>query len=259
MLPSATCCCLAGGWATLHGQRRLSLAGIGLFSAAWLACGLAQAPAMLIAARAVQGLGGAVVSAVALSLVMNLFSASADRARAMGVCGSVCASGGSIGLLFGGLLTDPLGWHWIFLVNLPIGAAVVVMVLRWLPRDVSAGLTRPRLDVAGAVTVTVTLAMLGLALLLLFAFLVIERRAADAANAAVVVQPPQPDYCQPGGCVVGGGNVGLVLHFRAALASGYRLAFVIGALFAAAAGMGCALFMRSKPQQNAALVAAAPL
>ena len=238
----------------LHGQRRLSLAGIGLFSAASLACGLAQAPAMLIAARAVQGLGGAVVSAVALSLVMNLFSASADRARAMGVCGSVCASGGSIGLLFGGLLTDPLGWHWIFLVNLPIGAAVVVMVLRWLPRDVSAGLTRPRLDVAGAVTVT--LAMLGLALLLLFAFLVIERRAADAA---VVVQPPQPDYCQPGGCVVCGGNVGLVLHFRAALASGYRLAFVIGALFAAAAGMGCALFMRSKPQQNAALVAAAPL
>ena len=187
---------------------------------------------------------------------MNLFSASADRARAMGVCGSVCASGGSIGLLFGGLLTDPLGWHWIFLVNLPIGAAVVVMVLRWLPRDVSAGLTRPRLDVAGAVTVTVTLAMLGLALLLLFACLVIVRRADDAA---VVVQPPQPDYCQPGGCVVGGGNDRLVLHFRAALASGYRLAFVIGALFAAAAGMGCALFMRSKPQQNAALVAAAPL
>ncbi len=137
---------LGGRLGDLHGQRRLFLAGIGLFSAASLACGLAQGPAMLIAARAVQGLGGAVVSAVALSLIMNLFSASAD---------------------------DTLGWHWIFLVNLPIGGAVVVMVLHWLPRDVSAGLTRPRLDVAGAVTVTLAL------MLAVLAFLVIESRVAE--------------------------------------------------------------------------------
>ena len=76
---------------------------------------------MLVAARAVQGLGGAVVSAVALSLIMNLFTEPAERAKAMGVYGFVCAGGGSIGVLLGGVLTDTLDWHWIFLVNLPIG------------------------------------------------------------------------------------------------------------------------------------------
>ena len=81
-------------------------------------------PAVLVAARAVQGLGGAVVSAVALSLVMNLFTEPAERAKAMGFIGFVAAGGGSIGVLLGGVLTDSLDWHWIFLVNAPIGVAV---------------------------------------------------------------------------------------------------------------------------------------
>ena len=115
---------LGGRLGDLYGHRRLFLIGIALFTLASLACGLAMSQAMLIVARAVQGLGGAVVSAVALSLIMTLFTEPADRARAMGFFGFVMAGGGSIGVLLGGVLTDALSWHWIFLVNLPIGIAV---------------------------------------------------------------------------------------------------------------------------------------
>ena len=89
---------------------------------------------MLIAARAVQGLGGAVVSAVALSLMMTLFTEPAERAKAMGIFGFVASGGGSIGVLLGGILTDVLSWHWIFLVNVPIGVLVVALSLRLVPR-----------------------------------------------------------------------------------------------------------------------------
>src|SRR5690606_3249771 len=105
--------------------------------------------AMLIVARAVQGLGGAVVSAVSLSLIMNLFTEPADRAKAMGVYGFVCAGGGSIGVLLGGLLTGALDWHWIFLVNLPVGVVVYALSAKLLPggRGQARG---ARLDLAGA-------------------------------------------------------------------------------------------------------------
>ncbi|MCW3618642.1 MFS transporter, partial [Burkholderia cenocepacia] len=132
------------------------LAGLVVFTLASLACGLAQSQTMLIAARAVQGLGGAVVSAVSLSLIMNLFTEPGERARAMGVYGFVCAGGGSIGVLLGGLLTSSLSWHWIFLVNLPIGIAVYAMCVALLPR-LRAPAGTARLDVAGAVTVTASL------------------------------------------------------------------------------------------------------
>src|SRR4029079_17360762 len=89
------------------------------------ACGLAGSQEFLIAARAVQGLGGAIVSAVSLSLMMSLFTEPAERAKAMGIFGFVAAGGGSIGVLLGGVLTDVLDWHWIFLVNVPIGGVVV--------------------------------------------------------------------------------------------------------------------------------------
>ena len=147
---------LGGRLGDLYGHRRLFLAGIGLFTLASLACGLATTQELLIAARAVQGLGGAVVSAVALSLIMNLFTEPGERAKAMGVYGFVCASGGSIGVLLGGLLTGALGWHWIFLVNLPIGALVCGLSLALLPggRGLAAG---GRLDLAGAATVTTSL------------------------------------------------------------------------------------------------------
>ena len=147
---------LGGRLGDLYGHRRLFLTGIVLFTLASLACGLTNAQAPLIAARAVQGLGGAIVSAVALSLTMNLFTEQTERAKAMGIFGFVVASGGSIGVLLGGLLTDTLDWHWIFLVNLPIGVAVCAFSFILLPAGRGPAVAA-RLDIAGAVTVTVAL------------------------------------------------------------------------------------------------------
>ncbi|MFZ3119823.1 MAG: DHA2 family efflux MFS transporter permease subunit, partial [Variovorax sp.] len=190
---------LGGRLGDLFGHRRVFLAGIVAFTVASLACGLANSQALLITARAVQGLGGAVVSAVSLSLIMNLFTEPADRAKAMGVYGFVCAGGGSIGVLLGGLLTGALSWHWIFLVNLPIGVAVYALCVALLPPH-RGNRTGVRLDVAGAVSVTAalmlavygvvngneagwastrTLVLLGAAVLLFAVFLVVEARVRD--------------------------------------------------------------------------------
>jgi EmrB/QacA subfamily drug resistance transporter len=146
---------LGGRLGDLFGHRRLFLLGISLFTVASVACGTAGSPGFLVAARAVQGFGGATVSAVSLSLMMALFTDTADRAKAMGIVGFVAAGGGSIGVLLGGVLTDLLDWHWIFLVNAPIGVLVVVLSLRLLPT--ARGAARGRVDVAGAVTVTAAL------------------------------------------------------------------------------------------------------
>src|SRR3569832_271231 len=124
---------LGGRLGDLFGHRRLFLLGITLFTAASLACGLSTSQELLIGARAVQGLGGAIASAVSLSLMMMLFTEPAERAKAMGVFGFVASGGGSIGVLLGGLLTDTLDWHWIFLVNIPIGVGVVLASRRYLP------------------------------------------------------------------------------------------------------------------------------
>jgi len=147
---------LGGRLGDLFGHRRLFLIGISLFTLASLACGLATSQGMLVAARAVQGLGGAIVSAVALSLMMMLFTEPAERAKAMGIFGFVASGGGSIGVLLGGILTDVLSWHWIFLVNVPIGVAVVALSLRLIPSERAEAVAQ-RLDVAGAVAVTVSL------------------------------------------------------------------------------------------------------
>ena len=146
---------LGGRLGDLFGHRRLFLIGISLFTVASVACGVSTTQGLLVAARAVQGLGGAVVSAVALSLMMNLFTEQGERAKAMGIFGFVMAGGGSLGVLLGGVLTDTLNWHWIFLVNVPIGVAVVILTLRLLPG--APGSAGGRLDVAGAVTVTASL------------------------------------------------------------------------------------------------------
>ncbi len=185
---------LGGRLGDLFGHRRLFLIGITLFTLASLACGLAHAQGFLIAARAMQGFGGAIVDAVALSLIMTLFTEPAERAKAMGVFGFVAAGGGSIGVLLGGVLTDTLDWHWNFLVNLPVGIAVFVLCLVLLP---SSRGPAARLDVAGAVTVTAssmlavyaivnggeagwtsfqTLGLLGAAAALLALFIAIEAR-----------------------------------------------------------------------------------
>src|SRR5579864_8064262 len=147
---------LGGRLGDLLGPRRLFIAGISLFTAASLACGLSTTQTFLVTARAVQGLGGAVASAVGLSLTMALFTEPGDRAKAMGIFGFVAAGGGSIGVLLGGILTGTLNWHWIFLVNFPIGVAVVLLTLRLLPPARTAAATG-RLDVAGAITVTASL------------------------------------------------------------------------------------------------------
>jgi EmrB/QacA subfamily drug resistance transporter len=189
---------LGGRLGDLYGQRRLFLAGIALFTLASIVCGFSSSQWLLVGARAVQGLGGAVVSAIALSLIMGLFTEPADRAKAMGIFGFVCAAGGSIGVLLGGLLTSALSWHWIFLVNLPIGAAVYVLSMVLLRESRAAAAAR--LDVGGAVTVTAslmlavyavvngneagwtstqTLGLLGAAAVLLALFLAIEARVRD--------------------------------------------------------------------------------
>src|SRR6184192_1234940 len=187
---------LGGRLGDLFGHRRLFLAGIALFTFSSLVCGLSTTQGMLVAARAVQGLGGAVASAVSLSLMMTLFTEPAERAKAMGIFGFVAAGGGSIGVLVGGVLTDVLDWHWIFLVNFPIGVLVVLLALRLLPGE-RGPVVSQRLDVAGAVTITAalmlavyaivngnqngwtsaeTLGLLGVAAALLVVFLVVESR-----------------------------------------------------------------------------------
>ncbi len=149
---------LGGRLGDLFGHRRLFLGGIALFTLASLACGLATTQALLVGARAVQGLGAAVVSAVALSLMMTLFTEAADRAKAMGIFGFVASGGGSIGVLLGGILTDVLNWHWIFLVNVPLGLLVIALTWKLVPSERGEGAAAERrLDVAGAVTVTAAL------------------------------------------------------------------------------------------------------
>src|SRR5919198_2698429 len=147
---------LGGRLGDLFGHRRLFIAGITLFTVASLACGLATTQWFLVAARSVQGLGGAVASAVSLSLMMNLFTEPGERAKAMGIFGFVASGGGSIGVLLGGILTDMLSWHWIFLVNFPIGVLVCALSLRLLP-PAPGSAASTRLDIAGAVTVTASL------------------------------------------------------------------------------------------------------
>ena len=147
---------LAGRLGDLFGHRRLFQIGITLFTLASLGAGLATSQAQLVGFRAVQGLAGAIASAVALSLIVTLFTEPAERAKAMGVFGFVAAGGGTIGVLLGGVLTSALNWHWVFLVNVPIGVAVLVLARLVLPGAQVTPASR-RLDVAGALTVTTSL------------------------------------------------------------------------------------------------------
>jgi EmrB/QacA subfamily drug resistance transporter len=190
---------LGGRLSDLFGRRRLFLLGLAIFTTLSLACGLASSQGFLVAARALQGFGGAIVSVVALSLIMTIFTEPAERAKAMGIFGFVLSGGGTAGVLLGGVLTDLFAWNWIFLVNLPIGIAVFVLCLSLLPDDRGTA-QDGRLDVAGAVTVTAavmlgtyavingnengwtsgeTLGLLGGAVALFAAFITIEARVAS--------------------------------------------------------------------------------
>src|SRR5919112_1277796 len=148
---------LGGRMADLIGRRRMFIAGLVLFALASLAGGLATSPGTLIAARAVQGLGAALLSPATLSLVTVMFSEGAERNKAMGVWGAVAGSGGAAGVLLGGVLTEFAGWEWVLFVNVPIGIAAAVIATRLLPE--SRHSVRTTFDVAGAVSVTAGLSL----------------------------------------------------------------------------------------------------
>ncbi|MEA2380387.1 MAG: hypothetical protein QOH72_358 [Solirubrobacteraceae bacterium] len=154
---------LGGRLADLVGRRRVFIGGLVLFSLASLGGGLAQSDVWLIAARAVQGLGAAIISPAALSLVTTMFAEGAERNRALGVWGAVAGSGGAAGVLLGGVLTQYAGWEWVLFVNVPIGFLAAALAPRLLPE--SRDSERDRVfDLAGATTVTAGLALLVFAL-----------------------------------------------------------------------------------------------
>jgi EmrB/QacA subfamily drug resistance transporter len=153
---------LGGRLADLLGRRRLFIGGLILFAAASLAGGLAQDSTQLIIARAIQGLGGALLSPAALSLVTVLFEEGSERNKAMGVWGAVAGSGGAVGVLLGGMLTEWAGWEWVLFVNVPVGIAAAAIAPRLLPESRNEG---PRhFDFAGAFTITAGLSLLVYAL-----------------------------------------------------------------------------------------------
>jgi EmrB/QacA subfamily drug resistance transporter len=150
---------LAGRIGDLVGRRSVFVAGLGVFVLASLACGAAQSQAMLVAARFVQGVGGAFTSAVILGMIVTMFPEPREQAKAIGVYAFVASAGGSIGLLAGGVLTELINWHWIFFVNLPIGIVTAVSARRLLDRDQGIGFGEGA-DVGGAALITGAL-MLG--------------------------------------------------------------------------------------------------
>jgi EmrB/QacA subfamily drug resistance transporter len=149
---------LGGRLADLLGRRRIFIAGLWLFALASLAGGLAQSEGWLIVARALQGLGGAMLSPAALSIVTTTFTEGTERDKALGVWGAVAGSGGAVGVLLGGVLTDTLGWQWVLFVNTPIGIAAALLAPRLL--DESRREATNTFDVAGAVSVTAGLSLL---------------------------------------------------------------------------------------------------
>jgi EmrB/QacA subfamily drug resistance transporter len=150
---------LGGRAADLFGRRRVFMLGTLLFGVASLAAGLSQSEGMLIAARAVQGLGGAIVSPAALSIVMTTFSEGSERNKALSVWGAVAGAGGAVGSLLGGVLTDAVGWEWVFFINVPI-AALIFFASPPLLAESRAEVDREGFDIAGALSVTAGLALL---------------------------------------------------------------------------------------------------
>jgi EmrB/QacA subfamily drug resistance transporter len=187
---------LGGRAGDLFGRRRLFLWGVGIFSFASLLNGLATSDTWLVAARGLQGLGGALVSPAALSIITTTFAEGEDRTKALGVWSAIAAGGGAFGLLLGGILTDLLSWEWIFFVNVPIGIATAALALRYVPESRATN-REPGADLPGAITVTAglivlvyaivkaedfgwgsarTLGLAAVALALLGAFVLIESR-----------------------------------------------------------------------------------
>lgn len=154
---------LGGRLADLFGRRRLFLIGAGLFAAASFLGGLAQTPEQIIIFRGLQGLGGALLSPAALSLVLTIFKEGPERNRALGVWSMVAAGGGAIGLVLGGLLTQYVDWRWVFFINIPIAVVVIAMGMKYVPASLPSE-DRESVDILGAVTITGSLISLVFAL-----------------------------------------------------------------------------------------------
>jgi EmrB/QacA subfamily drug resistance transporter len=169
---------LAGRTGDLYGTRRLFLVGLTVFTLASLACGLAQSATVLIVARAIQGLGAAIVTAVSLALIMDLFPDGPERVKAMGIFAFVASGGGAVGALAGGFITAHFDWHWNFLINVPIGLAVYLGTRAYVPDR--PGIAKGRLDVAGALTVTASL--------LLAVYAVLEAKDAGWTSATTLLR-----------------------------------------------------------------------
>jgi EmrB/QacA subfamily drug resistance transporter len=150
---------LAGRLGDLLGRRRIFLSGLVLFTLASVVCGAAASQGVLVAARLVQGIGGALTSSVILGMIVTMFPEPRERAKAIGVFSFVASAGGSIGLLAGGVLTTAINWHWIFFINVPIGAATLLFTLRTIPNDRGIGFGAGA-DILGATLITSSL-MLG--------------------------------------------------------------------------------------------------
>jgi EmrB/QacA subfamily drug resistance transporter len=150
---------LGGRAGDLLGRKRLFIAGVALFSLASLLNGLAQSSAMLIVGRGLQGLGGALLSPAALSIITTTFTDQSERTRALGVWSAIAAGGGAVGLLLGGVLTDLASWEWIFIVNVPVGLATLLLTLRYVPES-RAEMKYRTFDLAGATSVTAGLVVI---------------------------------------------------------------------------------------------------
>jgi EmrB/QacA subfamily drug resistance transporter len=150
---------LAGRFGDLIGRRSVLLTGLFIFTAASMLCGLAQSQEMLVGARFLQGAGGAMTSAVILGMIVTMFPEPHEQAKAIGVYAFVASAGGAVGLLAGGVITQAINWHWIFFINVPVGIATAMAIVRLLERDEGIGLSEGA-DVPGAVLITGAL-MLG--------------------------------------------------------------------------------------------------
>jgi EmrB/QacA subfamily drug resistance transporter len=150
---------LAGRLGDLVSRRGVFLVGLAIFTLASIACGVSQSQEMLVVSRFIQGLGGAMSSAVVLGMIVTMFPEPRDQAKAIGVYGFVASAGGSIGLLVGGLLTDAINWHWVFFVNVPVGIATAIFAVRLLDHDKGLGLKQGA-DALGAVLITAALMLL---------------------------------------------------------------------------------------------------
>jgi EmrB/QacA subfamily drug resistance transporter len=235
---------LGGRCADLLGRRRLFMAGLAVFTVASLACGFANTNDLLIAARAVQGLGGAMIAPAALSILSTTFAEGQERNKALAVWGAVSGAGGAVGVLLGGVLTEYVGWEWVFFVNAPIGVAAILLAPRLLNESRVEDAVRS-FDVLGAVTVTASLSLLvytvvktdeyhwfsartlgffAISIVLMAVFLLIEERAAHPLLPLSIFRLPT---------IVGANVVGFMLG-----ASIFAMFFLLALYMQGPAGLG---------------------